>query len=213
MLQIKKFIFNIFNENTYILWDEKLNECAIIDPGCANKSEELELSTFILSKELSVKYLLNTHCHIDHIFGCNYVKEKFNPIYLAPEEDLPLLQNAKMQAEMVAVDFSNSILPDNYISEQTKIKIGNTELKFLFTPGHTPGEYCIYLPEEHYCISGDVLFYDSIGRTDLWGGDYKTLIKSIKEKLLTLPDETKIFPGHGEESTIFRERTKNSFLN
>jgi hydroxyacylglutathione hydrolase len=203
----------MFNENTFIIWDEKSTECAVVDPGCNNKSEELELENFIFNKCLTVKYLINTHCHIDHIFGCDFVKKIFNPIYLAPEKDLSLIQNAKMQAEMVGVDFSISILPDDYITEQKIVKIGNSELKFLFTPGHTPGEYCIYLPNENYCISGDVLFYDSIGRTDLWGGDYNTLINSIKEKLLTLPDETKIFPGHGEESTIFRERTQNPFLN
>jgi hydroxyacylglutathione hydrolase len=213
MIEIKKFIFNMFNENTFVLWDATSKECAVIDPGCVGKSEELELQTFILNNELKVKYLINTHCHIDHIFGCNFIKEKFNPIYFAPEKDIPLLQNAKMQAEMVGVQFSTSILPDEYVTEQTILKLGNSELKFLFTPGHTLGEYCIYMPEEKCCITGDVLFNDSIGRTDLWGGDYDTLIKSIKNKLLTLPDETKIFPGHGDGSTILRERTQNPFLN
>jgi len=212
MIQIKKFVFNMFSENTFVLWDDVSSECAIVDPGCSTKAEELELQEFISQKNLIVKYLINSHCHIDHILGCKFVKDKYNPIYYAPEKDLPLLQNAKMQASMVGVDFSNPIMPDEYITEKTILGIGDSQLKFLFTPGHTPGEYCIYLPNEKICISGDVLFYDSIGRTDLWGGNYETLISSIQEKLLTLPEETKIFPGHGDDSTILREKTHNPFL-
>ena len=212
MIQIKKFVFNMFNENTFVIWDDKSKECAIIDPGCSTASEELVFENFIEGQSLKVNFLINTHCHIDHIFGCRFVKEKFNAVYYAPEKDLPLIKNAKTQAEMVGVQFSDQVLPDKYITEETKINIGGSQLEYLFTPGHTPGEYCIYLQKEKFCITGDVLFYDSIGRTDLWGGNYETLINSIKNKLLTLSDETKIFPGHGEESTIFRERTQNPFL-
>ncbi len=114
---------------------------------------------------------------------------------------------------MVGMDFSISILPEKYLTENLELKIGSTSLKFLFTPGHTPGEFCIYISEINSCISGDVLFFDSIGRTDLWGGNYDTLIRSINEKLFTLPDDTIIFPGHGEQSTIGREKKFNPFLN
>lgn len=212
MLQIKKFTFNMFSENTFVIWDDVTRESAIIDPGCFDESEEDQLINFIDSKNLKISYLINTHCHIDHIFGCRFVKEKFNPVYFAPEKDVPLLKNVDTQAKMLGINFSNTILPDQYLTEQTILNLGNSELKFLFTPGHTPGEYCIYLPKEEICITGDVLFYDSIGRTDLWGGNYDNLIKSIIEKLLTLPDGTKIYPGHGSESTILRERTNNPFL-
>lgn len=212
MLQLKKFTFNMFAENTFIIWDDATKESAIIDPGCSNKSEEYELEQFILKNNLQVKYLINTHCHIDHILGCEFVKNKFNPIYFAPEKDLPLLKNAKMQSQMVGLQFSISITPDQYLTEHTKIRLGDSDLKFLFTPGHTSGEYCILLPDIKSCITGDVLFYDSIGRTDLWGGDYDTLLTSIKDKLLSLPDDTKIYPGHGEDSTIGRERNSNPFL-
>lgn len=213
MIQIQKFTFNLFSENTFVLWDDESKECAIVDPGCSDSSEEQILEKFITENNLTVKYLINTHCHIDHILGCEFVKNKFNPIYLAPELDIPLLQNAKMQASFVGMDFSFSILPDEYLTEDKKIYLGKSEFLFLFTPGHTPGEFCIYIPEIKTCISGDVLFFDSIGRTDLWGGNFDTLLKSINEKLLTLPDETIIYPGHGESSTIGREKKLNPFLN
>jgi glyoxylase-like metal-dependent hydrolase (beta-lactamase superfamily II) len=212
MIQIKKFVFNLFSENTYVLWDDESKDCAVIDPGCFEDSEKIELEKFIAEKSLNLKYLINSHCHLDHIFGCGFIKNTFNPPYLAPELDLPLLENASSQAGLFGIDFSISIKPDEFITEDKSIFLGNSEIKFLFTPGHTPGEYCIYSPKEKICITGDVLFYDSIGRTDLWGGDYDTLIKSINEKLLTLPDETKIYPGHGDESTILREKKYNPFL-
>jgi hydroxyacylglutathione hydrolase len=212
MIQIKKFVFNVFSENTFILWDDESKECAVVDPGCSAKSEEQILENFIRENNLIVKYLINTHCHIDHILGCRYIKDKFNIDYYAPENDLPLLDNAKIQAKMFGIQFSNAVIPDKFITEETKLNIGDSPLDFLFTPGHTPGEYCIFMPKEKYCITGDVLFYDSIGRTDLWGGDHGTLINSIQKKLLQLPDETKIFPGHGDNSTIGREKNQNPFL-
>ena len=212
MIQIQKFTFNLFSENTFVLWDEESRESAIVDPGCSNSTEEKELESFIFDNNLNIKFLLNTHCHIDHVLGCEFVKHKFNPIYYAPELDLPLLKNVKMQADMVGVDFSIAIEPDEFISEEKKLYLGSTELSFIFTPGHTPGEFCIYISDIKTCITGDVLFLDSIGRTDLWGGNYNTLIKSITEKLLILPGETKIYPGHGEESTIASEKKHNPFL-
>lgn len=213
MIQIKKFTFNLFSENTFVLWDDATLEGAIIDPGCNDSSEEKILESFISENSLTVKYLINTHCHIDHILGCEFVKLKYNPIYLAPELDIPLLQNAAMQASFVGMDFSISLLPDEYITENKKLNLGKSELSFLFTPGHTPGEFCIYIPETKICITGDVLFNDSIGRTDLWGGNYNVLIQSINQKLLSLPDETVIYPGHGESSSIGREKKFNPFLN
>jgi len=212
LIQIKKFTFNLFSENTFVLWDDESKVCAIVDPGCSYLSEEQILENFIIENNLKTKYLINTHCHIDHILGCEFVKKKFDPIYYAPELDIPLLHNAKMQASFVGMDFSISLLPDDYLSEDKKLNIGQSEISFLFTPGHTPGEYCIYIPDIKSCITGDVLFNDSIGRTDLWGGNYDMLIKSINEKLLSLPDETIIYPGHGESSTIGREKKSNPFL-
>ncbi len=213
MVKIKKFVFNPFNENTFIVWDDHSKECAVIDPGCSDEVEENELSEFIRNNDLVPKYLINTHCHLDHIWGCRFVKQKYNPEYLIPEDDLTLLKNAGTQADMYNVQFNEPPSPDNFLSEKLKLTLGDSEVKLLYTPGHTPGEFCLFFPNENFCIVGDVLFKDSIGRTDLWGGDYSTLIDSITSKLLTLEDDVVIYPGHGEESTIGREKSKNPFLN
>ena len=202
----------MFAENTIVLWDDETKEAAIVDPGNSSVEEDELLAEFISTEKLKIKYLINTHCHIDHILGCKYVIEKYQPIYYAPEKDLPLLEHAADQAQMFDVQLNNPPKPDEFITEETKLSLGKSELKFLFTPGHTPGEYCIYFENEKICISGDVLFNESIGRTDLWGGDYNTLISSIQNKLLVLPDEVKIYPGHGESSTIGYEKQNNPFI-
>ena len=211
-MKVKVFTFNLFSENTIIIWDEETHEAAIIDPGNSTPDEDKELLDFISSQNLQIKYLINTHCHIDHILGCSFVKEKFNPVYYAPELDIPLLEHAPQQAQMFDIDFNQPPKPDKLITDQTEILLGESKLKFLFTPGHTPGEYCIYLEKEKICITGDVLFNESIGRTDLWGGDYNTLINSIQEKLFLLPDDVVIYPGHGETSSIGYEKQNNPFL-
>jgi hydroxyacylglutathione hydrolase len=212
MIEFKKFTFNPFQENTYLVWHKLTNESAVIDPGCSTKSEEETLSNFINDNNLRVKYLLNTHCHIDHILGNAFIKEKYNCLFFAPELDLPLISNLLNQAEMFGVSAKQSPEPDKFISEELILRLSEVEMKFLFTPGHTPGEYCIYFPSENICFSGDVLFYESIGRTDLWGGNYSTLINSIKTKLLTLPTQTKIYPGHSESTSIQYEIYNNPFL-
>ncbi|MEO8398854.1 MAG: MBL fold metallo-hydrolase [Ignavibacteriaceae bacterium] len=213
MLSIKKFIFSPFDENTYILFDDENKEAAIVDPGCYYPTEEKELDSFISEKNLKVKYLINTHCHIDHIFGCKFVKEKYSPIYYAPEKDLPLLQNVEKQASMFGININSSPpFPDEYLTSETKLFVGNSELQFIYTPGHTKGEFCIHCKEEKICITGDVLFNKGIGRTDLWGGDYNKLIESINSKLFILSDDTIIYPGHGDESTIGSEKKLNPFL-
>jgi len=211
-MKLHRFIFSPFQENTYVIWDDITNESCIIDPGCYSNSEEDELKEFIISNKLTVKYLINTHCHIDHIFGNLFIKTEFDPIFLTPQKDVPLLNMAIEQGKQFGIKVNPSPLPDKYIDELESLNIGNIELKFIFTPGHTPGEYCIYIPEENICITGDVLFKESIGRTDLWKGNYETLMNSIRTNLLTLPDETEIFPGHGSSSTIGYEKLNNSFL-
>lgn len=212
MVKVKVFTFNLFSENTIVLWDDETKSSAVIDPGTSTSDEQKTLSDFISVKNLVVKYLINTHCHIDHILGCKYVKEKYNPVYFAPEKDIPLLNHAQQQAQMFDIILEEPPKPDLLIDETTDISIGSSKLKFLFTPGHTPGEYCIYLEKEKICITGDVLFNESIGRTDLWGGNHSTLIDSIQKKLLSLPDDVVIYPGHGEASTICFEKQNNPFL-
>lgn len=212
MLNIQKFVFNPFSENTFVLWDVESLECMIIDPGCSDISEENELFDFIESRNLKPKYLINTHCHIDHIIGVNSVLNKFKIKYLAPEKDLPLLERAVSQAEMFGLKIDEIKKPDEYLSEESDLKLGNENIKCLFTPGHTPGEFCLYSESNKICITGDVLFQQSIGRTDLWGGNYEQLLESIKIKLLNLPDDVVIYPGHGESSTIGEEKKFNPYL-
>ena len=212
MVQVKSFTFNFFNENTFVLWDDETKESAIIDPGVYSSDEQITLTDFITNQHLNVKFLINTHCHIDHILGCKFVKKKFNPVYYAPEKDILLLENSVMQAQMFDINFEEPPSPDKLINDETELFLGDSKIVFLFTPGHTPGEYCLYLEKEKICITGDVLFKEGIGRTDLWGGNYDALINSIQNKLFSLPDDVKIYPGHGDESTIGYEKQYNPFL-
>ena len=212
MIVVKKFIFNPFSENTYVIWDEKSNEAMVIDPGCIDSNEEKILSDFIHEHKITPKYLVLTHCHIDHILGVKFVKEKYNPHYLMPELDLSLFENSDKQAAAFGIEFEIPQMPDEYLSENKKINLGASSGEFLFTPGHSPGEHCLYFESEQICISGDVLFQGSIGRTDLWGGNYDTLLNSIHTKLFTLPDDTIIYPGHGDSSRIGIEKTENPFI-
>lgn len=212
MIKVEKFVFSPFSENTFVIWDDETLEAIVVDPGCLDESEEDILTDFISKNDLKVAYLINTHCHIDHIFGCQFVKGKYNPHFLIPEKDLPLLQHAEKQAEMFGVEIKTPPQPDQYLSEELVLILNKSEIKFIFTPGHTPGEFCIYLEKEKILISGDVLFKESIGRTDLWGGNYDTLINSIQTNIFTLPDDIRVFPGHGDETTIGDEKKNNPFL-
>ncbi len=212
LLVIKSFVFNLFSENTYVVWDEGSGESTIIDPGCSNDREEKILENYIDANNLKVKYLINTHCHIDHIIGCAFVKGKFNPAYFIPEKDLFLMEGAEQQANAFNLTLNPLPEPDEYLTEDLHLNLGKSKMSFLFTPGHTPGEFCVNFPAQAFCITGDVLFKNSIGRTDLWGGDYEMLLDSIKTKLLTLPDNVLIYPGHGESSKIELEKRDNPFI-
>jgi hydroxyacylglutathione hydrolase len=213
MIVIKKFTFNPFSENTYVVWDEKTNEGMVVDPGCYGPNEEKELENFLDNRNIILKYLILTHCHIDHLLGCRFIKEKFSPLYLAPEDDLPLLKEAERQGSTFGLEIDDSPpLPDDYLNENSKIVLGNTPVIILYTPGHSPGEHCIYFEKEKFCITGDVLFRNSIGRTDLRGGNYSILLQSIKDKLFVLPDDVIIYPGHGDSSKIGIEKSDNPFL-
>jgi glyoxylase-like metal-dependent hydrolase (beta-lactamase superfamily II) len=212
MIVVKKFVFNPFSENTYVLWDEDTLEGMIVDPGCIDPYEEQQLENFISERKIFVKYLIITHSHIDHILGCRFVKNKFSPFYLVPEADLDLLKNAEKQGAAFGLEIDPPPLPDQYLKESSEISLGSSRAKVLFTPGHSPGEHCIYFENEEICLTGDVLFQNSIGRTDLWGGDYQTLMTSIRLKLFTLPDEVVIYPGHGDSSKIGIEKRENPFV-
>ncbi len=214
MLKIEQFVFNIFVENTYLIYDDETKEALILDPGCFDEYELSTLTDFINKNNLKVKYLVNTHCHLDHILG-NLKLKKIMPEVplLYPKEDEFLVDTMPKQLMAFNLEPEESIKADQYISEDLKINLGNIEGTFLFTPGHTPGEYCLYFENEKVLFTGDVLFKENIGRTDLWGGNYDILIESITNKLLVLPDEVNVYPGHGEKTTIGYERRNNLFLN
>jgi glyoxylase-like metal-dependent hydrolase (beta-lactamase superfamily II) len=211
MIKVKSFCFNSFEENTYVLSDET-NECVIIDPGCHLIYEESELAEYIQINNLKPVRLLNTHCHIDHILGNSFVAGKYGLILEINDRELPVLSAAGYVSEMYQIQLNPSPEPGNFLHEGDKVRFGNSVLEVLFTPGHSPGSISFYAPDDNFVISGDVLFEQSIGRTDLPGGDYDTLIESIVVKLLPLDDSTLVFCGHGNSTTIGAEKRLNPFL-
>lgn len=211
MIQIQTFTFNAFQENTYVLYD-KTGECVIIDPGCYDKSEKYELTSFIETNQLKVKYLLNTHCHIDHVLGNAFVKHTYKVDLYIHRADEPVLRAVETYASSYGFAQYEPTLPGHFLEEGDTVKFGNTSLDVLFVPGHAPGHIAFYNKEEKFCIAGDVLFQGSIGRTDLSGGDFQTLIKSIRTKLFPLGDDVTVYPGHGDPTTIGEEKKYNPFL-
>lgn len=211
-MQIKSFTFNPFSENTYVLFDETTKDCAIFDPGCSNFEEEEQLIHFISSNGLNPIHLLNTHCHIDHILGNRFISEKYNLPLQANSLDIYNIKSADQMAEMWGMKPPLSPLPEVDLKEGMVIRIGNTSLNILFTPGHCLGHIVFYAEEEKFIIGGDVLFRESIGRTDLPGGDFETLVKSITEKIYTLPNDVTVYSGHGIPTTIGHEKRYNPFI-
>ncbi len=210
MLQVKKFTFNPFAENTYVLFDET-NESIIIDPGCYEKAEQQELVDFIEENKLVVKKLINTHCHIDHVLGNAFVKDKFKvQLYIHPIEEALLRAVSSYASNYGFHQYQNST-PDVFISEDDVVDFGNQKLQILFVPGHSPGHIAFYDSASKSLIGGDVLFENSIGRSDLPGGNFNTLINSIHEKFFTLPDDVTVYCGHGEETSIGFEKRTNPF--
>ncbi|MEK6615117.1 MAG: MBL fold metallo-hydrolase [Bacteroidota bacterium] len=211
MILIRVFVFNPFEENTYILYDET-KECVIIDPGCSNPSEKKELVDFIKEEHLTPVKLLNTHCHIDHVFGNSFVAKKYTIGLEVHKDDLQVLHSLPQVSHLYGLNAEESVEPSGFLNEGDKIKFGNSTLDILFCPGHSPGSLCFMSKEDKFIISGDVLFYGSIGRTDLPGGDHETLLCSIREKLFVLDDDVAVFPGHGQETSIGFEKKNNLFL-
>ncbi|AKQ44390.1 metallo-beta-lactamase [Rufibacter radiotolerans] len=209
--KIESFTFNPFSENTYVLYDDT-KECVVIDPGCSNKTEQQELQDFIKTNELKVVRLLNTHCHIDHVLGNKFVADTYGVPLEIHEDDLPVLRSVPTYSVAYGFPQYQEILPEKFLKEGEDVAFGNTRLQVLLTPGHAPGHVVFYHAESQNVVGGDVLFQRSIGRTDLPGGDYDTLIQSIKTKLFILPDEVTVHPGHGPSTTIGEEKASNPFL-
>ncbi|HEU4607639.1 MAG TPA: MBL fold metallo-hydrolase [Chitinophagaceae bacterium] len=211
MLSIKSFTFNPLRENTYVIYNEQ-GWCAIIDPGAYFNFEQNDLKSFIEREQLQPKYLLNTHCHLDHVFGNRFVADTWQlPLYIHPLEK-ELLQLAPAMAVQWGMPFEGYEGPLHFLQPGNQLKLGNDLLDILFTPGHSPGSVCFYCAAQRFVISGDVLFYESIGRTDLPGGDHATLLQSIRSELWPLPDDLTIYPGHGPSTTLAHEKEHNPFL-
>ncbi len=211
MIKVHKFIFNPFQVNTYVLSDSS-GECVIIDPGCADGVESLQLKNFLEEKELKPVRSLLTHTHIDHVIGCNAVEEMFGLKAETHQAGLVHLDHSTQTAETYGMDLDKNPEVARFIEEGEKISFGNSALEVLYTPGHADGSICFYSREDGFIIVGDVLFSMSIGRTDFPTGDYDLLRKSIFEKLFVLPDDTLVYPGHGPETNIGFEKANNPFL-
>lgn len=211
MIKIKSFEFSPIQENTYILYNE-FNDCLVVDPGCYFDYEKEELARFIEKEGLIPRMLLNTHCHLDHVFGNKFVAEKYKLTLQLHQGEVPVLQFAPASGLMYNMPFDNYTGEYIFLKDGDIIKLGNDELKVLFTPGHSPASISFYCENDGFVIAGDVLFKQSIGRTDLPGGNFDTLVNSINTQLFVLPDETKIYSGHGPVTNIGHEKKYNPFL-
>lgn len=211
-MKIKSFTFNPFQENTYIIYDTT-KECIIIDPGCYSKDEQTLLKKFITNKNLKPIKIINTHCHIDHILGNKFIYEQWGIELYMHKKDITLLESSIDISKMYGLEnYEGSPYPKHFLEQGDVLTFGKSNFKILFTPGHSPGHICLYNEENNLLVAGDTIFQKSIGRTDLPGGDYDTLIHSITNQLLILPNETQIFSGHGPISNIGFEKKHNPFL-
>jgi len=210
-MNIYKLVFSPIEVNTYIVADDS-GECAIIDCGCYSPEEFERLKTFLAEKNLRPVILLNTHLHLDHIFGNHFLKEEYGLLTRASQLDEYNLKSAVSHAMMFGLSLEEPPAIGHYLEEGDKIVFGSSELETLLVPGHTSGSLAFFIRKENCIFTGDALFSGSIGRTDLPGGDYETLITSIRSKLLVLNEDVVVYPGHGTSTTIGKEKSTNSFL-
>lgn len=211
MLKVKVFPFNKFQENTYIVYDEE-GQCAIFDPGMSTADEEVVFSHYIEQEGLKPIALYNTHCHIDHVLGNRYVFEHYGLMPQFHEREVPILVAVENIAPGYGFRYDTSPIPETFLKDGDTIKIGKHELKILFVPGHSPGHLCFYTAADSFIIGGDVLFRNSIGRTDLPGGNHQQLLTHIQQHIYTLPEQTTIYPGHGPSTSIGFEKANNPFV-
>lgn len=211
MLTIKGFTFNPYQENTWIIADQH-GTCAIIDPGCHTSSEQRILQEYVASQQLTPVLLLNTHGHIDHMLGNSWVVQTFHIPFHTHQIVVNELEHAVSWGMAMGIKVSPSPAPDHLLTEGDVVRIGEEELEVIFTPGHSPGHISFFHRTDGHLFSGDVLFQQSIGRTDLPGGDGPTLMTSIIQKLLPLGDDVVVYPGHGPATTIGAERAANPFI-
>ncbi len=209
-MTIKSFAFNPFQTNCFICHEN--GEAAIIDPACYEDHEVAEVLNYIEANGLTVRHLLLTHGHIDHIFGCQAMVDAFGMGFHMHASDEPLLEQAPAHSQMFGAPMALPPMPEKHLKEGDTIELGNSTWNVIHTPGHSPGSVCFVDEANGFVIAGDVIFSDSIGRTDLWQGSLPTLMKSIFQKLMVLDDGVKLYPGHGPATTVGRERVSNPFL-
>lgn len=213
MLKVIRFEFNYFGENTYLLIDENTNQAIVVDPGMLKTKEQDVFDKYIQENHIKLTLIVNTHLHLDHIFSDNYVHDKYGINIAAHKDDAPLGLTLVNQAQRFGLSIkSEPVKIDQELNEGDIIKLGNNEVSVLHVPGHSLGGIALYCKADGFILSGDSLFSHSIGRTDLPGGNAKQLIKSIQEKLLTLPDTTTVMPGHGPYTTIGTEKSENPYI-
>lgn len=211
MITIQQFTFNPYQENTYVLYDET-GECVIIDPGMYDSSDQNVFVNWMRKNELKPVLLLNTHCHLDHVFGNKFVFDNWSLKPQFHKGELTVLQSIPGYAPQMGLTYELSPEPETFLGETGTVVFGNSELELIFAPGHSPAHLCFYAREDNFLIGGDVLFYTSIGRTDLPGGNHQQLLNSIRENLFVLPDSVEVYPGHGQSTTIGFEKQNNPFL-
>ncbi len=211
MISVESFVFSPFSENTYILFDES-KEAVIIDPGCLQQSEKLTLKKYVSDNNLTVKALLQTHTHLDHVFGSAYVKREFKVEMYMHKSDIPVLADVEIRCKTWGIPGYEPVTADKFLEEGDVFKFGNSELKVLFVPGHSPGHIAFVSDIDKFIIGGDCLFYRSIGRTDFPLCSHDELINSIKTKFFTLPDDYIVYSGHNQPTSIGDEKNNNPFL-
>lgn len=212
-MRIAKFEFSLFGINTYVVWDPETRKCAVVDPGMIDDRERNAIRNFIDREKLSVEHIINTHLHVDHAIGDSFAVKEFGAPVLAHRGDEPLGADLRQQARMFQIQEEvDNVSVSTYIEDGDVVRVGNGSLQVLHVPGHSKGSIALYDKEGGYVLVGDALFYGSVGRTDLPGGDMDELLASIRGKLLALPDDTVVYPGHGPATTIGRERMYNPFL-
>lgn len=207
---VKRFTFNVLNVNTYVLIDEKTNEAIVIDPGCQSAEERETFKDYIISNNLKIKRVIDTHLHFDHIYGQRFVEETFGVGAEACKKDITFLNHYQDLLVMFNMPMDDEALPlKGYLEDGDVIEVGSIRLNVLQVPGHSPGGLAFYEEKEHCAFVGDTILEGGIGRTDMHRGNYDTLVKSIKEKLLPLPDDTMLYSGHGEPATLGHEKETN----
>lgn len=207
---VKRFTFNILNVNTYVLIDEKTYEAIVIDPGCQSAEERETFKDYIINNNLKIKRVIDTHLHFDHIYGQRFVEETFGVGAEACKKDITFLNHYQDLLVMFNMPMDDEALPlKGYLEDGDVIEVGSIRLNVLQVPGHSPGGLAFYEEKEHCAFVGDTILEGGIGRTDMHRGNYDTLVKSIKEKLLPLPDDTMLYSGHGEPATLGHEKETN----